>query len=312
MAAASVMLDKTHVPLPKRATDPNTYIFGEIKGHYLIIACLPKGIYGKVSATSVVAHTKSNFPNIRLGLMVGIGGGVPGTSNDIRLGDVVVAQPTGQYSGVIQNDYGKTIQGGHLELTGSLNKPPKFLLTHISSQEAIQMIKRDEKISEILRDVLSQNSDMKDQFSPPDLRTDYLFCSSYHHVDKSKSCEMCDQEQLVPRPSRETRTPRIHYGLIASGDQVMKDSETRDRLAKQHGILCFEMEAAGIVDELPTIVIRRICDYCDSHKKKEWQGYAALTAAAYTKSLLYSLPTTLPNPSSAKSQTKLPVIGWSL
>ena len=29
-----------------------------------------------------------------------------------------------------------------------------------------------------------------------------------------------------------------------------------------------------------------ICDYSDSHKNKEWQGYAAMTAAAYTKDLL--------------------------
>ncbi|KAJ5722628.1 hypothetical protein N7488_000663 [Penicillium malachiteum] len=298
MAVARAMLDKTHVPLPKRATDPNAYIYGEIKGHCIVIACLPKGIYGKGSARSVVAHTKSSFPNIRLGLMVGIGGGVPGASNDIRLGDVIVAQPTGQYSGVIQYDFGKAVQGGQLELTGSLNKPPQFILTHISSQEATQMVRRDGKISEILHDVLSQNSDMRDQFSPPDIRTDYLFPSSYHHVDKSKSCEMCDQGKLVSRPERETRTPRIHYGLIASGDQVIKDSETRDRLAQKHGIICFEMEAAGIVDEIPTLVIRGICDYCDSHKQKEWQKYAALTAAAYTKSLLYSLPTTTSTPTS--------------
>ncbi|KAJ5728272.1 hypothetical protein N7493_004602 [Penicillium malachiteum] len=82
--------------------------------------------------------------------MVGTGGGVPGISNDIRLGDVVVAQPTGQHSGVIQYDFGKAVQGGQLELTGSLNKPPQLLLTHISCQEAMQMVRRDEKISEIL------------------------------------------------------------------------------------------------------------------------------------------------------------------
>lgn len=70
----------------------------------------------------------------------------------------------------------------------------------------------------------------------------------------------------------------------------MKDSETRDRLAEQYGILCFEMEAAGLMDGLPTLVIRGICDYCDSHKLKKWQGYAALTAAAYARILLSSLP----------------------
>ena len=61
---------------------------------------------------------------------------------------------------------------------------------------------------------------------------------------------------------------------------------SRDRLAKEHGMLCFEMEAAGLMNQLPCLVIRGICDYSDSHKNKLWQGYAALTAAAYAKRLL--------------------------
>jgi nucleoside phosphorylase len=70
----------------------------------------------------------------------------------------------------------------------------------------------------------------------------------------------------------------------------MKDGQTRDRLAQQFGILCFEMEAAGLMNQLPSLVIRGICDYSDSHKSKNWQGYAALTAAAYGKLLLSVVP----------------------
>jgi nucleoside phosphorylase len=33
--------------------------------------------------------------------MVGIGGGIPSTKNDIRLGDIVVSLPEGQHGGVI-------------------------------------------------------------------------------------------------------------------------------------------------------------------------------------------------------------------
>jgi hypothetical protein len=66
----------------------------------------------------------------------------------------------------------------------------------------------------------------------------------------------------------------------------MKHGKTRDRLAKEYGMLCFEMEAAGLMNQLPCLVIRGICDYSDSHKNKQWQGYAALTAAAYAKILL--------------------------
>ncbi|GKZ69116.1 hypothetical protein AnigIFM50267_004294 [Aspergillus niger] len=50
------------------------------------------------------------------------------------------------------------------------------------------------------------------------------------------------------------------------------------------------MEAAGLMNELPTLVVRGICDYCDSHKQTQWQGYAALTAAAYAKLLISDMP----------------------
>ncbi|KAL2803369.1 hypothetical protein BJX63DRAFT_440189 [Aspergillus granulosus] len=266
MAAARVMLDKTHNLPPKPSADPNAYEVGELNGHYIVIAGLPAGVYGTVSAATVVSRMRLTFPRLQYGLMVGIGGGVPDKDHDIRLGDVVVSKPVGKYSGVVQYDYGKAVQGGVLEPTGTLNKPPQAFLTHMGQLEAKQMTEGRE------------------------LHTDCLFHSSCHHPARENTCGKCDKEQLIKRQPRATRTPYIHYGLIASGDQVMKDSETRDRLAQQHGILCFEMEAAGLMDELPTLVIRGICDYCDSHKQKQWQGYAALAAAAYTKLLLSAMP----------------------
>lgn len=73
---------------------------------------------------------------------------------------------------------------------------------------------------------------------------------------------------------------------MASGNQVMKHGKTRDQLAQELNVLCFEMEAAGLMDGFPCLVIRGICDYSDSHKNKRWQEYAAATAAAYAKELL--------------------------
>ena len=84
--------------------------------------------------------------------------------------------------------------------------------------------------------------------------------------------------------------PAIHYGLIASGNLLMKDALTRDTLAKEKDVLCFEMEAAGLMNHFPCLVIRGICDYADSHKNKKWQPYAAATAAAYMKELLSVIP----------------------
>jgi hypothetical protein len=119
---------------------------------------------------------------------------------------------------------------------------------------------------------------------------DQLFEASYDHDGGGKGCETCDKERLLVREPRDTTDPAIHYGLIGSANQVMKYGATREKLRREKGVLCFEMEAAGLMDTFPCLVIRGICDYSDSHKNKRWQPYAAATAAAYAKELLEIIP----------------------
>jgi nucleoside phosphorylase len=66
----------------------------------------------------------------------------------------------------------------------------------------------------------------------------------------------------------------------------MKSSTHRDQISKDDSVTAFEMEGAGVWDELPTVVIKAACDYADSHKSKDWQEYAAATAAACMKAFL--------------------------
>lgn len=70
----------------------------------------------------------------------------------------------------------------------------------------------------------------------------------------------------------------------------MRDENTREKLRKELDVLYSRIEAAGLMDNLPCLVIRGVCDCADSHKNKEWQPYAAATAAAYAKELLCSMP----------------------
>jgi tetratricopeptide (TPR) repeat protein/nucleoside phosphorylase len=285
--AAKVMLDEVHASLPQPETDHNVYALGTVSSHNVVIACLPLGVYGTISASNVVSHMVSTYPNIRFGLMVGIGGGVPSKTADIRLGDVVVSKPTATSGGVIQYDYGKTLSGGHFQRTGSLNKPPPILLKAVAQLESDYMTGKN-IVGKIIGDAL-QKEEIRRKFSRPEC--DWLFQSTYDHWGKEANCSACDQKQLIDRPPRTAAEPYIHYGLIASGDQVIKDARTRDFVVRNEDILCFEMEAAGLMDELPSLAIRGICDYCDSHKNKQWQEYAALAAAAYTKALLSQVPT---------------------
>ncbi|KAB8237200.1 nucleoside phosphorylase domain-containing protein [Aspergillus alliaceus] len=109
MAVAKTMLDKVNPSLPQPETDHNVYTLGSISGHSVVVASLPSGVYGTPSAAIVLAHMLPTFPSLRFGLMVGIGGGVPGKNADIRLGDIVISLPTAAHGGVIQYDYGKTL-----------------------------------------------------------------------------------------------------------------------------------------------------------------------------------------------------------
>ncbi|KAB8236422.1 5'-methylthioadenosine/S-adenosylhomocysteine nucleosidase family protein [Aspergillus alliaceus] len=187
MWAAKIMLDEVHPSLRQPQSDHNVYTLGSISGHNVVVACLPSGVCGTISASAVVAHMVSTSPNTLFGLMVGIGGRVLSKHVDIRLGDVVVSKPTATLSGVIQYDYGKNLHYGRFQHNGTLNKPPPVLL------------------------------------------------------------------KLVNRPERTTEQPKIHhhYGLIASGDQAMKDAG----------------HAAALIDKLPLFVIQGIWNYCDFYKE---------------------------------------------
>jgi nucleoside phosphorylase len=287
LTSAMAMLDERHSPLVQHPADHNAYTLGRVGEHNVVIACLPAGHTGTNSAATVAAQMRYNFGGIRFGLVVGIGGGVPSTDCDIRLGDVVVSQPGPQNEGVVQYDFGKTMAEGRFVHTGSLNSPPTVLLTALSALQA-QHAWQGNRLAEYLRPM--NNPRLRPQFGYPGVEHDQLYEAEYDHLGGA-ACEQCDSSRLVIRPPRETSDAVIHYGTIASGNQVMRHGATRDRVAREFGVLCFEMEAAGLMNDFPCVVIRGICDYADSHKNKRWQQYASATAAAYAKELLSIMPT---------------------
>jgi nucleoside phosphorylase len=286
-AAAKAMLDEEHPRLPPASGDGNDYTFGKIGVHGVVIACLP-GDMGTTSASAVAVHMMRSFP-IKIGLMVGICGGVWSEDQDVRLGDVVVSKPTGQHGGVVQWDFGKVEDGGGFCRKGTLNKPPWPLRSAVTGLEA-QHIMEGHNLQEHLDKLSSKYPRMAKSYGRQGSAEDQLFEASYGHVKSNSTCAQCDPSRVQHRSEREDEQPEIHYGNIASGNSVVKDGPTRDRIARQEEILCFEMEAAGLMDTFPCVVIRGVCDYADSHKNKRWQGYAAAVAAAYAKELLLWMP----------------------
>ena len=290
MAAAKAVLDEIHENLNVRPHDSNSYTLGSICKHCVVIGCLPMGVYGTTSATSVATQMRSSFNSIHTFLMVGVGGGAPTEKHDIRLGDVVVGTPNSECgTAVIQYDYGKTLADGYFHRMGQLNKPPTSLLTLVSRLRADHYLKASQ-VPAIIAQAHSKHPFVKRDFAYPGRQWDVLFRPGCEHVEEGQTCDICGSPQTINRPLRSDDDPRIHYGPIASGNQVMKHGRTRERLAQQLGILCFEMEAAGLMDNFPCLVVRGVCDYSDAHKNKHFQHYAALTAAAYATELLSIMP----------------------
>ncbi|EEU34627.1 uncharacterized protein NECHADRAFT_10992, partial [Fusarium vanettenii 77-13-4] len=277
LAASRAMLDEEHQPLPMYASDDNTYVLGRIDHHNVVMACLP-GEYGTNNAAIVSTNLKRSFPNIRATLMVGIGGGSPRMAN-MYLGDIVVG------TRVMQYDMGKVVASGRFEETTDSRLPSQLLLSAVSNLRSNHGPHGPSfRVNNLLLDRMSN-------YSRP-TQHDLLFQATYEHPTGAPTCSECDKEKLLQRSVRSFEEPRIHYGVIASGNMVMKNATIRDDIATRLSALCFEMEAAGMMDNLHCLPIRGICDYSDSHKNKEWQPYAAATAAAYARELLEVLPPT--------------------
>lgn len=280
------MLDEKHPDLPKPSHDSNTYTLGSIGKHNIVIACLPRGRYGNNTSATVATQMVSAFPSIKVGLMVGIGGGVP---PKVRLGDVVVSTPVDQCPGVIQWDFGKAEDGGLFRRTGALNNPPTALLTALTKLDTVHEMEGS-AIPQYLQALAERWPRLASKYLRSATLEDVLFLNDYHHVKKAddhddasdkvdesqEDCRECDKTKAV---SRKARDMHIHYGLIASGNQVIKDADRRDEINAMlgGGTLCFEMEAAGLMNDFPCLVIRGICDYAGKIKSILVSGKAFIT-----------------------------------
>lgn len=266
------LLDETFTGPGAVHGDRNIYVYGRMGRHLVVCASLPSGNYGNSPAVMCSENMRRTFWNIQCCILVGVGGGIPSPSQDVRLGDVVVGQGVGDIPAVIQYDRGKEHNEGHFERTGTLSDPPVQLLNAISSLKSDPRLPRD-FLKAYVEQITNDASDTDtNKYTYPGANLDVL------HGNHE-------------RPTRLMSEPVVHYGPIASGNRVIKSAAFRDKVGKL-GVLCFDMEAAGVALSFPskTLVVRGICDYSDSQKNKDWQDYAAANAAAYVKHLLSLMP----------------------
>lgn len=288
--AALALFDKIHDG-HFAVTRGHDYVFhaGEIAGYNTILATLTPGSYGTGSAAALASQVKILFPNLWLGLLVGLAAGLPRlshpelTNRDIRLGDILVAQPSSRRDALVAYDLGRVVDGSG----------------------RVELLRDGHVLATIAPLVLSAASKLRQR---PD-RTANAFWQHYQQIkdeayddDGNTFADPGQDKDIfwngsaqVERPLRSQRT-RVWYGSIGSGDKLMRDGITRDKLRDEFDLIGLEMEAAGVINSIPVGVIRGVCDYGDGAKDKQWQPYAAAVAAAYAKELLLTMP---PSPSAA-------------
>ncbi|KAH8704079.1 hypothetical protein BGW36DRAFT_355458 [Talaromyces proteolyticus] len=297
----------------KAVGDDNTYTLGKILHHNVVLVHMAG--MGKGAASQAASSLRSSYPEIKLALVVGVCGGVPSHLDgkyDLILGDVVISD------GIVQYDYGRQFPDAFLSKSGPeiVARPgPKIrgMLAKLKGEPGRERVER--KLSQHLRVLQDKLGQKRARY--PGTDKDELFQSAYRHKHqdpaecrlcsaceggmnpvceeaRSLTCQQlgCQKRLLVPRKRLHEASkgcpprPKIHFGFVGSGDTIMKSGQHRDETAARHNIIAYEMEASGIWDNLPSLVIKGVCDYADSHKNKYWQHYAAATAAACMKAVL--------------------------
>lgn len=272
-------------PFDKEFGDPNAYSTGIIGRHNVVLAHMPA--IGKANAAIVASNCQKSFPNINLALVVGTCGVVPFGPNgeEIVLGDVIISK------GIIQYDFGRQLPGHFVRkdtLLDNLGRPPFEIRSIMAKLESLRGRQNlNAKMVEYLN-ILQLEPLLSARY--PGKEYDNLFEAKYCHIGNGTCGQVGCNGSLIQRHRLQTDQhdthPTVHFGLVASGDSILRSGEDRDKIAEKEGAIAFEMESAGIWDIFPCLVIKGACDYADSHKSKLWQRYAAATAAACAKAFL--------------------------
>ncbi|KAJ6088340.1 hypothetical protein N7486_009601 [Penicillium sp. IBT 16267x] len=315
--AASLLVDefwdKDDKQYGRTSGDMNKYRNGRIGVHDVVLMLLPK--MGKAAVAGSTGSLRTSYPGVRIAFLVGICGGVPRSStHEALLGDVVISD------GIIEYDFGRQCPGKFIMKQGTegnlgiANKDIRSLITYLKTEPGKYDLRRDAADFLKFLQHAAVEKCYRRSYNHPGVLEDKLYMSTYRHKHRDNAhCDVCQEEaetfcheaaqasceklgcneaNLVTRQILDSAhnlhrpCPEIFIGRVASGDTVMKSGEHRDQVAKQYDVIAFEIEGAGVWDELPCVIVKGICDYADSHKNKAWQPFAAATAAAVLKAIL--------------------------
>ncbi|KAH8888982.1 purine and uridine phosphorylase, partial [Thozetella sp. PMI_491] len=262
--AAALDMDFTKRAYRKRfgkvEGDSNTYKPGRIGDHDVVIIQLPGS--GKESAATASALARVSYPNIKLAFVVGVCAGAPKDfkGEDIILGDVLISTHVFQTDHARIHDSGMKPYENVEEVLGRAPKPIRSFLKACLAE--IGTIQEDvEKSVETLLQDCPQDS------TYPGREKDKLLENQHRHSETSK-CKQCQEDPASCQAAQEASCAKL-----GCDDAYLEC------------LIGFEMEGAGVWDNIPTVVVKGVSDYADSHKNKVFQDYAAVSAAACAKVL---------------------------
>jgi len=269
---------------PDRTMKKLTVYIGKISGVPVAVGCLPS-TYGNNMSALTATSIMEICPNLVGVIMSGIAGGVPSPTKPdthVRLGDIVTAVT------VFQSDLGRR-KDEKFEQTAHQSKAWLKMQTAIQAILADAQVEGKHAIDPII-DAITEK--LGEQFARPGVAKDKMFQTI---ADDGKVIPDDKQPEIQhpADPFRRSGRPRIFRGVVASSNAVVKSAKYRDELAS-NGVLAIEMEGSGVADasafgDLPFAIVRGVCDYADRNKNKEWQGHAAVVAAACVKAVLKEL-----------------------
>lgn len=277
---------RSFIDYPRRANvdgDRADYVIGTMpsadpdRTHEVVLTMLSET--GNDAAASACTNLLRSYRSVRCLLMVGIAVGVPAPARPerhVRLGDIVVARRgIAEYDSVRDNDDGPVSRRAF--------PPPSPLL-----ERRARLLQAGEMTGDRpWEDLLTEQTRLFPRFGRPPESTDIVYSSDgsgiqVQHPDMALSGHRSGQ-------------PKVHSGLIASGDRSLRSARKRDEIAARHDVLAIEMEGKGIgntgfYEGAEWFTVRGISDYGDRHVSRTWRGYASMAAAAYVRALLGVTP----------------------
>jgi nucleoside phosphorylase len=241
--AIHALFNSPNQDLPHHKNDTNMYILGCLGNHNMIAAYLPYKENSINAASKVALDIEKSFPSIKWYFVVGIGGGAPSEKHNIRLGDAIVS------TAIIQHDKGKRIQNNsNFQNMGIMHQPARSLMTTICWLQS-DLNTYPDFLDTHIKCILS----LRPEYRSPKQEEDRLFQPYSKHKYGQKTCRSCKGPEVHRKP--QPAGPNVHYSLITSRNQVMKDATVRDWIDTNIEVLCFEIEGAGVIITRQCLII---------------------------------------------------------